>query len=208
MNQQLSKSDVYYTIEKTKRTEIKVKGSRFIATAISVSTKEEAISFLENIRSEFHDATHNCFAYIIGSDGLEFRASDDGEPSGTAGKPILFAMKKYEFCNAITVVTRYFGGTKLGVGGLARAYSDSAMEVMKLCSRKTLYKTANLTVYCTYQDLSAIKKLVEEYAVAVDETYEDSISFRLEIPISMIEKFTGLVTSLTKGRAGTVREKK
>ena len=109
--------DKYYTIKAAKRTEIKIKGSKFIGSAIPVNTKEEALNKLQDIRSEFYDATHNCFAWQIGHDKNDFRFSDDGEPSGSAGKPILQAIEKFNISNVLVVVTRFFGGTKLGVGG-------------------------------------------------------------------------------------------
>ena len=123
-----SPTDFYYTIQQRERTSIKVRGSEFIATVIPVTSKDQALKELESLRSEFWDATHNCFAYRIGKGGLEFRTSDDGEPSGSAGKPILFVLHKYDVSDILMVITRYYGGTKLGVGGLARAYSDSSSE--------------------------------------------------------------------------------
>ncbi len=112
--------DIYYTIEKIETEEIKIKGSKFIGTAAHTPTKESAMEFLTLMRSQFFDATHNCYAYRIGWNGMEYRFSDDGEPNGTGGKPILFTLSKFEVSDLIVVVTRYFGGTKLGVGPLAR----------------------------------------------------------------------------------------
>ncbi len=197
-------TDIYYTIEDSSRAEIKVKGSRFIATASHVTSKDEATAFLDTVRAEFHDATHNCFAYRIGSDGLIFRAADDGEPSGSAGKPILFIINKHDLSDVIVIVTRYFGGTKLGVGGLARAYSESANLALEQSIRKNIYKTSQVKVFCTYEDLSAVKKLVDEYAVTFSENYHDSIEIIAFVRISLIEQFTSQITSLTRGRAGWV----
>ena len=92
----MSDTDFYYTISNLSRVEIKIKGSKFIASARNIASKDEANEFINSMRSEFHDATHNCFAYRIGNNGLEYRFSDDGEPNGTAGKPILFSIKKFE----------------------------------------------------------------------------------------------------------------
>ncbi|MGA1307226.1 MAG: IMPACT family protein, partial [Candidatus Kapaibacteriota bacterium] len=102
-------TDFYLTIQQRERASIKVRGSEFIATAIPVSSKDQAHKELEMLRSEFWDATHNCFAYRIGKSGLEFRTSDDGEPSGSAGKPILFMLNKYAVSDILLVVTRYYG---------------------------------------------------------------------------------------------------
>ena len=194
--------DIYYTIEESKRTEIKIKGSRFIASAGHVTNRDEAIAYLDTLRAEFYDATHNCFAYRIGASGMEFRASDDGEPSGSAGKPILFMLNKHELGDIIVVVTRYFGGTKLGVGGLARAYSDAADEALKLCTRKAVYRLHEITVFCTYEDLTLVKKLLDKFAIMQKETYHDSIEIIAGIPLSQVDEFKNLVTDQTRGRAG------
>ena len=130
--------DYYFTIKDVQRAEIKIKSSKFIATVSSVNSLDNAIDFLSKIRAEFFDATHNCFAYRIGWDGSTFRASDDGEPSGSAGKPILFSIQKFDVSDVIVVVTRYFGGTKLGVGGLVRAYSDAAELALEKCEKQII----------------------------------------------------------------------
>lgn len=177
----MNNKDYYYTIAKPFRAEQKIKGSKFIASVASVSTRDEALQFLEQIRSEFFDATHNCFAYRLGPNGLEYRAADDGEPSGSAGKPILFAITKFELSDIIVVVTRYFGGTKLGVGGLARAYSSTAELALSQCERKAIHITAPVKVLCTYEDVSTIKKLIDEYAVGFSEQYSDAVEFIVDL---------------------------
>ncbi len=196
--------DFYLTIEEQLRNEIKVRSSKFIATAVPASSKEKAKEILGTIRTEFFDATHNCFAYRIGNQGLDFRASDDGEPNGSAGKPILFAIKKYDLSDLIVVVTRYFGGTKLGVGGLARAYSDATEAVLQLCKQKKVHITKRIKVFCTYDDLNAIKHLVSEFAINSEESYHDAVEIIAEIPISKIENFNHRVTEASSGRAGTL----
>lgn len=194
--------DIYYTIERVERSEIKIKGSRFIASAAPAPTKDLALTFLESIRSEFFDATHNCYAYLIGADGLEFRAADDGEPSGSAGKPIMFSIKKYGFTDIIVVVTRYFGGTKLGVGGLARAYGDSSAQTLELCVKKAIHKTTPVKIFCNYEDVTVIKKLIDTNAVSFEEYYADSVEFIANIHKSKAESFAQNIISATKGRAG------
>ncbi len=196
--------DVYYTIEEDVRAEIKVKGSRFIASASRASDRESAMDFLRRTRNEFHDATHNCYSYLIGHDGLEFRYSDDGEPSGTAGKPILFEIKKYNYSDIIVVVTRFFGGTKLGVGGLARAYAESAGEALKIAKPRPVYRTVTVRVFCTYEDISVIKKILSEHAVSYMEEYRDAIEIDASVPISKIEFFKNAVVNNTAGRAGAL----
>lgn len=198
------KPDIYYTIENKERSEIKIKGSKFIASAIPVGGKENAMNFLNDIRSEFHDATHNCFAYKIGPEGLEFRYSDDGEPNGTAGKPILFSIQKHTLSDVLVVVTRYFGGTKLGVGGLSRAYGDAADEVLKITRKRPVYIIVPVKVFCTYEDIDPVKRIVSKMAISFEEDYHDAIEMLVSIPRSKVEEFTKTITSATSGRAGTV----
>ncbi|MBM2815448.1 MAG: hypothetical protein HW421_2210 [Ignavibacteria bacterium] len=196
--------DEYYTVEGTPRTELKVNSSKFIASAKSVANKEEANSFLESIRSEFHDATHNCFAWRFGLDGLESRSSDDGEPSGTAGKPILFALHKAELSDIIVVVTRYFGGKKLGKGPLARAYSDAANEVLAGCTRRKVLVTIAVKVFCIYEDLSNVIKIIEEFGASFTQNFSDAVEILVNLPSSEFENFSQKIISATKGRAGAI----
>lgn len=207
MNKNLKPSDYYYTIESKERSEIKIKGSRFIGSACPVTSKQEAIDFLDVMRREFYNATHNCFAYRLGQDGLEHRAADDGEPSGAAGKPILFSIQKADVTDVIVVVTRFFGGTKLGVGGLARAYRDSADDVLILCKKKPIYKTIPIKVFCTYEDISAVKRLIGEYAISFKENYHDAVEIIADIPESKVHAFTQIISDQTRGRAGAVIQK-
>ncbi|MES2767433.1 MAG: YigZ family protein [Bacteroidota bacterium] len=205
MSQEILQSiDTYYTISSVIRSEIKIKGSRFIGSAIPAADKETAMAALEKIRKEFFDATHNCFAYRFGSDGLEFRTADDGEPNGSAGKPILFSIQKAQVSDILVVVTRYFGGTKLGVGGLARAYSESAGDVLSKCEIVPVHRTTAVKVFCTYEDVDIIKKLIEKNAVNFEQNYHDAVEFIAYIPQSQVESFTHSVTSQTNARAGTV----
>lgn len=196
--------DVYYTINVQTRAEIKVKGSRFIATAIPVHTKEQAMTNLEQIRAEFYDATHNCYTYRLGLGGFDFRTADDGEPSGTAGKPMLFMLQKYDVSDILLVVTRYFGGTKLGVGGLARAYSDAAQEVLMICEKQAVHRTTTVRVFCTYEDVTTVKKYIESLAVNYESDYRDAIEFTAHVHDSEVENFCQVISSSTNARAGTL----
>jgi uncharacterized YigZ family protein len=198
--------DTYFTVNEEYRAEISVKSSRFIATCVPVTTRESALERLAHIRSEFFDATHNCYAYRLGIGGLDFRFSDDGEPNSTAGKPILFMMQKYEVSDVLLIVTRYYGGTKLGVGGLSRAYSDAAEQVLKLCNKKPVYKTTKVRVMCMYEDIGVVKSLLETYAVSHEADYRDIIEIYCDIPCSLIDEFCNAVTQKTHARAGTFIE--
>lgn len=193
--------DKYFTIESNQQAEIKIKGSKFIGYAASVGTKDESISFLEQIRAKHFDATHNCFAYQIGWNGSEYRFSDDGEPSGSAGRPILFSIQKYKYSDIIVVVTRYFGGTKLGVGGLVRAYSDATEAVLDLCVSKTINRTNDVDVFCRYEELSIVKRIINETAVSFMEEYTDAVKFTVKIPISKTDDFINQISTSTNTKS-------
>ena len=200
----LETNDFYLTIQQRERAYIKVRGSEFIATAIPVASKEQAQKELEGLRSEFWDATHNCFAYRIGKSGLEFRTSDDGEPTGSAGKPILFVLNKYDVSDILMVVTRYYGGTKLGIGGLARAYSEAAGMVLESCVKIPIYSSKDIRVMCIYEDVAIIRRIIEAYAINSDSEYRDAVEFIARIPESQCDAFIQEVISSTAGRAGAM----
>ncbi len=122
--------DFYYTIKDKAKGEYKEKGSKFIALAFPVETVEDAMRHVESVKKEYYDARHHCYAYRIGFAGEQYRVNDDGEPSGTAGKPIYGQMLKNNLTNLIIIVVRYFGGTKLGISGLIRAYKTAAADAI------------------------------------------------------------------------------
>jgi uncharacterized YigZ family protein len=124
--------EVYFTIEKTATAEYKDRGSKFLAYAFPVKTAEEVKEKLQEVKKEHPKATHHCYAYRLGTDGLQFRANDDGEPSGTAGKPILGQIDSKQLTDTLVVVVRYFGGTLLGVPGLINAYKTATALVLQL----------------------------------------------------------------------------
>lgn len=196
-------NDTHYTIRARERAELKVKGSRFIASVAPITTKDDALAFIDDLRKEFFDATHNCFAYRLGKNGLQFRTADDGEPNGTAGKPILFSIQKYDVSDIVLVVTRFFGGTKLGVGGLARAYAESAELVLSLCEKIPVYETRLVRVFCSYEDVALIKRLLVEYSTSYEEEYSDSVLFSAQILSSKVQEFRNFVQTVTNARAGT-----
>jgi uncharacterized YigZ family protein len=183
---------------------LKVRGSRFIGTAIPVDTRDAAAAELDAIRKEFWDATHNCYAWRLAPDGLQYRFADDGEPSGSAGKPILFVLQQRELVNALVVVTRYFGGTKLGVGGLARAYGETASAVLDLVSVVAEFDRDTLQVFTTYEDMRAVRQLVESYALSFEEEFRDVITYRMQIRSDQVDEFSARLTETSQGRAGMI----
>ncbi|MCL2040178.1 MAG: IMPACT family protein [Bacteroidetes bacterium] len=195
--------DNYYTIDSPQNAEIKIKGSKFIGYVFPVSNKEIAILKLHEIKVKHFDATHNCFAYKIWNSN-EYRTSDDGEPSGTAGTPILLTIKKYDFNDILVVVTRYFGGTKLGVGGLVRAYTKSAESVLELCEKKIVNITNAVLVNCRYEEISLVKRIINEYAVSFAEEYTDVVRITAQIPLSKTDNFISTITYSTNAKASAI----
>jgi len=189
--------------------EIVEKKSRFIANVFYVENVEMAEQKLIEIRKKYYDAKHNCFAYVIGANGEQVKSSDDGEPQGTAGHPMLDILKGNELINCIAIVTRYFGGTLLGTGGLVRAYSDSlkaAIANAKLADIKNAYEVA---FDVSYDDYGKIEKLIQNYnnsnveqnsIYSLDKTFEDVVKLKYLIDVGIFEKFKNEITDLTKGK--------
>lgn len=153
----MSKS--YNMIKEYKEASFIERKSRFISYTMPVYTEEEAISFLNNIRKKHYDATHNCYAYILGEQSDIQRSSDDGEPSGTAGVPILEVLKKEGLTNTIIVVTRYFGGIMLGAGGLIRAYTEGAVRAINAAG---IVEVKPFSIYAIKADYSNLGKIQYE----------------------------------------------
>ncbi len=160
-NRPIFENDEYTTIIGVSRAELNVKKSRFIGLAKSVSTEQEAMQFLDEVRSEFPGATHYCYAFIIGTGAKSLiRSSDAGEPANSAGKPILQAVETSGFNNVICVVVRYFGGIKLGVGGLIRAYGRTARDCIQNAETAIRVKSFLLHIEIPYNHIGAFVNLV------------------------------------------------
>jgi len=195
--------DSYQTIARPARIETKVKGSRFIAETMIVSNVKEAIKFVKSIRKQEHAASHHCYAYRIGvADKIDFKYSDDGEPSGTAGKPIYDCIIGRELTNVIVVVTRYFGGTKLGTGGLARAYSDAAIQVLEKSQLKTAYITDTLSMRFEVKYYDKIIKILSKLkAEQQSSDFSDTVKLTVAVRQSKVEQLKYEITNLTHGQA-------
>ena len=154
--------DEYKTIEGPSQGLYKDKGSKFIAHAFPCRTVEDAKAHLEQVKKEYHDARHHCYAYILGFDKSEFRMNDDGEPSGTAGKPIYGQLLSYDLTNVLVVVVRYFGGTKLGVRGLINAYKFATQDAIQnnVIVTKVIRETYRLTF--NYADMNHVMRIMKE----------------------------------------------
>lgn len=154
--------DTYRTINAKSQGYFKDKGSKFIAFALPVTSEEEVKNRLEELRKEYHDARHHCYAYRIGFDGEEYRFNDDGEPSGTAGRPIFGQIRSNELTNILIVVVRYFGGTKLGKSGLIAAYKVSAADALDNSEKVTKVVQDFYEIKYDYAAMNDVMKIIKE----------------------------------------------
>lgn len=159
----MTEQDFYYTIEKTAVAEFKDRGSKFIGYACPIKSAEEFKDRLNEIKKEHPKATHHCFAYRLGLDGNVFRVSDDGEPSGTAGRPILGQIDSKGLVNTLVVVVRYFGGTLLGVPGLINAYKSAAALALQMTPLAQKQVEKEYVVQFDYTQVNEVMTLVKQY---------------------------------------------
>ncbi|MDA3952703.1 MAG: YigZ family protein [Bacteroidales bacterium] len=181
--------DEYLTISKPSEGLFKDRGSKFLAFAYPVSSEKEIKEIQEKLRNDYHDARHHCFAYMLGLEKEIYRANDDGEPSSTAGKPILGQIRSFDLTNILIVVIRYFGGTKLGVRGLINAYKTASEEALKNAKiiKKTLHDIYELKFeYPVINDIMRILK--EEKIEHIDQKFELSCSISLSLRKAEIDK--------------------
>lgn len=197
--------DQYQTVFERGDSEVVVKKSRFIGEIAYVETIEEAEEYIAGVRKKYYDARHHCFAFLVGDPGTPdeiVRASDDGEPQGTAGKPMLEVLKGAKIHQAVLVVTRYFGGTLLGTGGLVRAYTEAAQEAVRNAvfakrRRGTLMvATVDYTAYGRLQYLFA----KEEVPIA-DSTFEEVVTMKVVCPGGRDDEIRRLIIEATDGKA-------
>lgn len=182
--------------------EIVEKKSRFIASIFPVSSEEEALEKITKIRKKHYDARHNCFAYVIGEKNEIERCSDDGEPSGTAGRPMLEVLNGQGVHNAAAVVTRYFGGTLLGTGGLVRAYTAAMKEGLDACVLMEQRTGFRVKIHTDYNDMGKIQYLVRIGGYTeIDTIYAEDVQMVLLIPEEQMEAVHKEITEKTAGKA-------
>jgi uncharacterized YigZ family protein len=199
-------SDEYITVKRSVKTEITTKGSRFIARLIPVTSKLEAEDMYNDVKKEHYNATHNCFAYRI--DTNIFRYSDDGEPFGTAGRPILRALDGKQLKEALCVVTRYFGGVKLGTGGLIRAYTQSAQEVISAATFLTKTYRSRIILTLPYDFENIIRNILNKYKGIIENAdYSNQIELTVGVPRSLKKYFIQEVSAHSKSNVNTEFEK-
>ncbi|MDE6433832.1 MAG: YigZ family protein [Lachnospiraceae bacterium] len=191
----------YATIIEDSTGEIVEKKSRFIGYVRHVETEEDALSFVNEIKKKHYDARHNCYAYVIGEQQPLLRFSDDGEPGGTAGKPILEVITGKELYNVCVVVTRYFGGTLLGTGGLVRAYTEAskaAIEAAKIVLNRFMVP---FLITTNYTDLGKIQYLLGNEKIPIlDSEYGENVVLRTEIYIDDVERMEKALIEATAAR--------
>lgn len=192
----------YKTVMRDGEDEIVEKKSRFIAHVKPVTTEEEALQFIEELKKKYWDARHNCYAFIIGKNAQVVRFSDDGEPSGTAGKPILEVLQNQELRDVVVVVTRYFGGVLLGTGGLVRAYTQSTQVGLNAAQICTMTPMVIITTVIDYTLIGKIKYvLAQNDALVQDEKYGADVTITFGIPS---DKKTRLIKELIETTNGKI----
>ena len=182
--------------------EIVEKKSRFIATVSPVESEEEALAFIEKTRKQYWDARHNCFAYVIGDHQELMRFSDDGEPQGTAGKPMLDVLLGEELHNTAVVVTRYFGGTLLGTGGLVRAYSGAVQEGLRSCVLAEKRKGLQLSIGTDYSGIGKVQYLLGQRGIRIlSSEYTEQVVLTVLVPLEQKRELLDALTEGTNGKA-------
>ncbi len=190
----------YKTIEKESCDEFIEKKSRFIGYIKPVTTKEEAVDFINQIKSKHWDATHNVYAYVL-RDGQIRRYSDDGEPQGTAGIPVLDVLLKENVVDCVVVATRYFGGILLGGGGLVRAYSHTAKIAVDAGGVVTMKLCALMEVKCDYNFYGRLNSLIPEYGGVIDDTvFQDDVKINFHIPCDLTDTFNAKLLDSSLGK--------
>lgn len=186
--------------------EVVEKKSRFIAQIFPIETEDEALELLAQVRKKHYDARHNCFAYVLGEKNETERCSDDGEPSGTAGRPILDVITGRGIHDVLVVVTRYFGGTLLGTGGLVRAYSAAVKQGLENCTIMEKRRGYLVRVKTDYTGLGKIQHIAAEMEIAeTDSVYGEDVELVYTIPEEKVAAFEQEITEKTGGKGKTDR---
>jgi uncharacterized YigZ family protein len=195
-------SETSYTLAQPCRHQEEIKKSRFLALAAPVNSGEQALAFVHEVSDPA--ATHNCWAYRIGQD---YRFNDDGEPGGTAGRPILQAIEGQGMDRVVAVVTRWYGGIKLGAGGLVRAYGGTAAECLRRAERLPIVAMARLAVHCEFAVLALLKARLKDWQAEVaSETFViDGVELELQLPQSRVLEAQARIVDLSRGRSQAKR---
>lgn len=194
--------DEYRTVAREGVHETEINRSRFLCALAPAATEQEAQDFVARIRREHTDASHNCYAYVIGADAGIQKASDDGEPGGTAGVPMLQMLTRREMRYVVAVVTRYYGGVKLGAGGLIRAYGGAVGEALDALGTLTRRRFRLATVTVDHQRAGKLENELRSTGRSVrDVTYGEAVTLEIGLPDSDVEAFRGWLADATAGSA-------
>lgn len=193
--------DKYYCFKTPVTNSITIKRSEFITNLIPVTSEQEIEEHLKNLRKKYYDATHNCYAYILGTNNeIKYKASDDGEPSRTAGVPILDSLQKNNLTNCLCVVTRYFGGIKLGAGGLVRAYSESASSAISLITDlEEIIEKTKITITLSYDLTNTVLKQMSSYTL-IDKNFLNDVVLTYELPKEKKDEVIANLINSTNGK--------
>ena len=196
----MAEEKVYITVKGYGEARFEEKKSVFIGYCEHVTSEEEANAFVKKIKEKHKDATHNCYGYVM-KGGILCRYSDDGEPQGTAGKPILDMLKKSGVDDVCVVVTRYFGGTLLGTGGLVHAYSQGAKMAVEAAGVAQFENYAVLKVACSYSDYQKIGLELERYDAIIDNTdYSDNVAVQFAVKEQFTDEISRKISEITSGK--------
>lgn len=201
MEERTERTTEYRVLLREGTGELEEKKSRFICTVRPVHSEKEAVSFIEETKKKYWDAKHNCSAFVLGSRQELTRCSDDGEPGGTAGRPMLEVLLGAGLCDVAAVVTRYFGGTLLGTGGLVRAYSGAVKEALGQAQIGVMRYGVKLQIRTDYNSIGKIQHLLGKRGITSDAEYGEAVCFVLTVPIEAAEALQKEVTEATNGKA-------
>jgi uncharacterized YigZ family protein len=191
----------YRTVAGRGEAAFEVQGSRFFGHVATADSVDAAEAFVERVAAEYADATHNVPAYRIRAAPLREYANDDGEPGGSAGKPALTVLKREELENVVAVVTRYYGGTNLGIGGLSRAYGRAVKLAIDDAGVVTEQPHETVSIVVEYDDSGTVRGIIEGAAVEFEATYGERVGFQVRMPVTERDAFCERVLSATSGRA-------
>jgi uncharacterized YigZ family protein len=194
-------NETYRTVEARGEAAFEERGSRFVGRVAPVESIAEAETFVEEITTQYADATHNVPAYRVRTDPLREYSNDDGEPGGSAGKPALTVLQREALENVAAVVTRYYGGTNLGVGGLARAYARAVKTAIEDAGVVESRPHETVVVGVEYDDSGLVRGILESAAVEFDARYDEHVEFRVRVPTTDSDDLRDRLLSATSGRA-------
>ncbi len=187
----------FFTVKNEAEGLYKEKGSKFLSFAFPVSSEDDVKERLDGLRKKFHDARHHCYAYVVGMKDQAYRVNDDGEPSHSAGDPILGQIRSFALTNVLVVVVRYFGGTKLGVGGLIHAYKTATEEALKKASKKEIFEEVDVLFHFPYGLLSSVERLITELDISViDRDFQEDCRIKARLKTQLMDQLKNKTSDL------------